>query len=136
MTLTLFPLLNSCSPVAHSLISFLVVWPLILAYLKHFSNGFPGDPQVMGNQCVDNKYVKGAGKLLWWLGGFAALTEDPGLVHSTHLAPHTACNSNGIQHPLLASVGTRHLHGVHTFMQEKNLELKTKQNPCLNICGI
>lgn len=59
--------------------------------------------------------VFGAGERAQQLGTLV-FTEGPGLVLITHMAPH---NSRApvpeALKPLLASLGTRHKHGIYTY---------------------
>lgn len=49
------------------------------------------------------------------------LTEDPGSVHSIHVAAHkhSELQCQGIQHPLLPSAGTLLAHSAHTYSADK-----------------
>lgn len=65
----------------------------------------------------------GAGELAQELKTIAALPEDPGLSLSIHVAPHSHLE---LQFQkiwfLLASMGIRHAHGIHTYIhQDKTL---------------
>lgn len=61
---------------------------------------------------------------------FVALAEDQALSPSTHMAAHNHVylQFQSTQHPLLTSVGTRHIYGVHicmymqTFINKINLK--------------
>lgn len=51
--------------------------------------------------------------------GRSAASEDSGLVPSTHMAAHTICTSSS-RDPVLTSVNTKHIHGIHAFTQAKH----------------
>lgn len=54
-------------------------------------------------------------------GTLDALAEDPSVVPSTHMLTHNYLylQFQGIQHPLLTSLSTRHTHSAHIFRHIK-----------------
>lgn len=54
-------------------------------------------------------------------GALTALPKEPGSLPQTHMvATNTLTLVQGIRHPSLASVGTRHSCGAQSFMQAKH----------------
>jgi hypothetical protein len=58
---------------------------------------------------VSKKQGEGAGEMSQWLKALAAVAEDLGSVHSTHMMAysHPYCQFQGIQPSFLTSSGTR-----------------------------
>lgn len=64
--------------------------------------------------CFKN-VVFGAGEMAKQLRAFVALAEDPDSVTCAHMTIHnSSC-------PCLASMGTRHMHGIHAYRQNTHL---------------